>query len=67
MFPIYFQGSPQEIKFTLNENFFVPLENRTIYEEIRLVDGDSEFEGRLELNISGQFGTVCNDVSTYLL
>lgn len=66
MYDLFLAGSPQEIKFVLNENFYVPLENRTEYESIRLVDGATEFEGRLELNISGEFGTVCNDVSCFL-
>lgn len=60
-----YTGLPQEIKFILNENFYLPLENRTEYESIRLVDGATEFEGRLEVNISGEFGTVCNDVRIY--
>ena len=47
----------------LNENFHIPVENRTIYDYIRLVDGANNYEGRLEVNISGEFGTVCNDVS----
>ena len=34
-----------------------------MYEYLRLVDGANEFEGRLEVNISGtEFGTVCNEV-----
>ncbi|KAL3873370.1 hypothetical protein ACJMK2_036499 [Sinanodonta woodiana] len=49
------------ITFKLRDQEFLPLENRTIYDSIRLYDGYDEFEGRLELNISGQWGTVCNE------
>ena len=28
---------------------------------IRLVDGNDEFEGRLEMCVSGQWGTVCDE------
>lgn len=38
------------------------IENRTT--SVRLVDGSDEFEGRLEVNMSSTWGTVCNKVCT---
>ncbi|XP_052783699.1 protein bark beetle-like isoform X2 [Mya arenaria] len=54
-------GTVKEIKFKLYEADFLPMVNRTSYEYIRLVDGATEFEGRLELNFTGEFGTVCSE------
>ena len=28
---------------------------------MRLVDGDSQYNGRVEICLSGQFGTVCDE------
>ena len=55
-------GSRGGIKFQLYEKYNLPLANRTISEKIRLVGGLSEYEGRLELNITGEWGTVCDEV-----
>ncbi|XP_012945265.1 protein bark beetle [Aplysia californica] len=47
------------VNFDLDDSEeFVPMENRTA--SVRLVDGRDEFEGRLEVEIDGEWGTVCN-------
>lgn len=56
-------GSPVIMDVDDQEEF-VPMENRTA--SVRLVDGRDEFEGRLEVEINGQWGTVCWDVSSLL-
>ncbi|KAK0049320.1 protein bark beetle [Biomphalaria pfeifferi] len=52
-------GSPVILDIDDDSSEFVPMENRTT--NIRLVDGENEFEGRLEVEINDQWGTVCND------
>ena len=53
----------QSVTFTLDDREeWIPLENRTA--SVRLQDGDTELEGRLEVDLGdGVWGTVCNDVS----
>ncbi|GFR58263.1 neurotrypsin [Elysia marginata] len=51
----------QSVTFTLDDREeWVPLKNRTT--SIRLQDGDTELEGRLEVDLGdGVWGTVCSD------
>lgn len=68
-------NEPDSIQFTLKENIVHPPENESLGAiietetevvllepkiPIRLLGGNSETEGRLQLKINGQWGTVCN-------
>ncbi|XP_029656084.1 protein bark beetle-like isoform X1 [Octopus sinensis] len=46
------------VRFSLEDNYDTVVENMTF--PIRLVDGTTEQEGRLEVELGGTWGTVCN-------
>lgn len=53
-------SSSSPVVLQLKENVdALAIENRTA--SVRLVDGTDEFEGRLEVFIDGEWGTVCKD------
>lgn len=49
------------VRFSLEDNYSTVVENMTF--PIRLVDGNTDQEGRLEVELDGTWGTVCNKVS----
>ena len=56
-----FGSTTDKAAFTVNLTNIIA-NNET---NVRLVDGANGFEGRLEVNIEGEWGTVCNEVSAF--
>ncbi|GAB1605409.1 protein bark beetle-like [Argonauta hians] len=53
-------GMNQEwVKFLLEDDYDTVVENMTF--PIRLADGSNDKEGRLEVDVDGEWGTVCNN------